>query len=631
MESKDQYVQKAIKRMQTSREYVKPYFDRFLDNYKHYYMRIIDEAVEDDPESYPLYSQVHLPITFQTVETLLPRMFIRLPNYRIETEMEGDENSEQALNNLVRYQMNHPYLIDDPIFSRLTGGLKECFITGNMWGEVPWYKIDDEVEEWQPYSSILGLPPSWDNLPILDRYGIKPQWMLVKVNKTVFDAPLFEHRSVFHVFPDVNKKRVSDMRYAIVEDYMDMEQILNLANADPKNFKDIDDLKKLKPMSGKGGEGTDYDNELAGIFGSSDHTFKDSGIKKDGQYKVWFQKEKSEMTIIVNEKLCIRAGSNPNGNGKLGLFLMKDIPIPHELYAWGEVDPVKRLEDGMSDQFNMRNDSVFYDLLRMWEVNTSALVDGEEFIPEPGNVIQTKESNAIRPLETGTTKSSAYREYQEWEQIIQGATGITDYATGQNDPSMNKTRGGVELLQQAANHRFAFKLQNFEQLGLKAMGTMYIERNLRYFDTPQSVKDENGFRNTVEPGDIRRIRGNTHFIVEAGSTESVYTQTELEKWKYLGDKVAENKPPFQNLTPQAQDRIAKRILSALKINNADELLERMQPQPGAPGVPGVPGAQGLDPAATAMLDAQIPAEAGGANVEPNPQVLQQDPGQTATV
>lgn len=594
---KDDIVSKAIGRMQVSREYCQPYFNRFLDNYKHYFMRIIDEAVEGDEDAYPLYSQLHLPISFQIVETILPRMFIRLPNFRVKTDLLDDEVLENKFTHLIRSQMNHQYLMDDPIYLRLATGMKENFIAGNMWGEVPWYKKEVEVEEWQPYSPELGIPPSWEALPTIQKYGLRPRWMLVKTKRKVIDAPVFEHRSVFHVYPDAGKKRVSDLRYVFVEEFMDMEQIMDMVNVDPQSFDNIDNLKTLAPTTTKG-DGVNYDNEIASIFGSSDQSLKETGVEKDGQYKVWFMKEKGRLDIIVNESLRIRSGANPHGDGKLGMFLMKDIPVPHELYAWGEVDPIKRIEDNMSDQWNMRSDAIFYDLLKMWEVNTTALVDGEEFIPEPGTVVEVKEAGAIKPLETGSTKATAYREYQEWESLIQNTTGVTDYATGQSDPSMNKTRGGVELLQQAANHRFAFKLQIFEQLGLKAMGTMYVERNMRYFDDAEIAKIK-GDRTVISPDEIRMMRG-AKFEIEAGSTESQYTETQLNKWKFVTDAIGEGKAPFDNLSQKAKDKAGTKVLNALEIENPEEVLERAPVQP-------------MDP--NALLNA------GGANVEQNKTAL----------
>ncbi len=574
----DSVAQLVKTRYDLSAEYCEPYFDRFLDNYKHYFLRIIDEAIEADPDAYPFYSQLMIPISYQIVETILPRMFSRMPNFNLQTEEENDEADEAAFTSLVKYQMNHPFLIDDPVFVRLITALKECFITGNAWGVVPWYLKDIETFEWQPYSPAMGLnEPSWDNLEKIKAYGQQPEWKMVDVTKRVIDAPVFQHKSIFHVFPDPKKKRVSDLGWVIIEENMTQEEIEDMAKISPADYKNLDKLKTLaKSAPNSNTSKTNYDQELADIFGSSDFSDKDT---TQGQFKVWFMHEPNRYCIVVNESLTIREGKNPNGDGKLGVFLMKDIPVPGELFAWGEPDPIKRIEDAMSDQANMRNDSVFYDLLKMFEVNTTALVDEEEFVPEPGAIVHTKEAGAIKAIDMGSTNPTAYKEYNEWEQIIQAVSGASDYATGQTNPSMNKTLGGIELLQQAANARFAMKLQLFEHLGLKAMGTMYVQRDLRFFDTPQNIITEKG-KTQITPEQIRRIKGNVHFIVDTGSTEAVNQSTEQTKWTAIINSIG--KPPFDQLTRAALDDIGLKFLYALKVPNPEEIMKKATDGAGAP-------------------------------------------------
>lgn len=567
----DEYCRKNQKRYKLSQDYTRPYFDRFIDNYKHYFIRTIDEAIESDEDSYPFYSNLMLPITYQVVETILPRMFSRMFNFNIKTEQDNDAEDETAMRELIKYQMNHPYLIDDPIFARMVSALKEEFITGNAWGEVPWYLKDVEVEEWQPYSQMLGITdPSWDHLERIAYYGLEPDWKLVKVQRRVIDAPVYQHRNIFHVFPDPKKKRVSDLEYVIVEDFMTMDEIKDMVNVAPSQYKNIDTLKRMKAEKDYASEETtNYDQEMEEIFGGSDYKTKDND---NGQYKVWFVKEPESYGIIINEKLTIRQTSNPNGDGKLGMFLMKDIPVPHQLYAWGEPDPIKKIEDAMSDQSNMRSDNVFYDLMRIWKLDPGALVEGEVFTPEPGAIVQMNDLNGLAPVETGSTKATAYREYTEWDNIVQAVSGVTDYATGQVQPGMNDTKGGVEMLQAAANARFALKLQLFESLGVKAMGTMYVQRNMRFFDQAQWVD-----KKLITPTKIRRLRGNIHFMVDSGSSESVSRATELKKWDTI--IAAQGKVPFENPSEKAKEAMRRGFLYAMGETDVDTLSEQATPQP----------------------------------------------------
>lgn len=608
---KDEVAQLAKKRYDLSKEYCKPYFDRFLDNYKHYFLRIIDEAIEQDPDSYPFYSTLSIPISYQIVETIIPRMFSRLPSFTITTEEENDENAEMQLKELIRYQLQHPHLIDDPIFSRMITALKELFITGNFWGEVPWEYKEAEVLEHQPYSIQMGTEPSWENLKKLKEYGVEPDWKLVKTKKVVIDAPVFHHRSIFHVFPDPKRKRVSDLGWVIVEDFMTKEEIKTLIDMNPNKYQNTQILDSLKSWGDQAvTTDTNYDNEVAAIFGGTDFTTRENG---EPLFKVWFMKEPYKFSIIINETHTIRTGDNPNGDGKIGMFLCKDIPVPGQLFAWGEIDPIKKIEDAQSDQTNMRNDRVFKDLLDMWKLDPSTLVDGEEFIPEPGTVLQMNDLTGLQPIEGKQPNATAYREYQEWEKILQATTGATDYVTGNNDASNTDTAEGISLMQQAANARFQMKLNLFEQIGLKAMGSMYVQRNRMFFDTRQTIKTEGGTL-TVDPTAIRMIRGNVNFIVDPDSTSSANMDKELKKWKVISDLVASGKPPFDNLSQESLNYVGKKMLLALGEREPEKILQRA-PLPPMP-VEGAPGASGggMMPGVTPPEE-QIPPELARAIAE----------------
>ena len=632
-EQKDETAEIAKKRATLSREYCQPFFDRFIDNYEHYFLRTIDKDVEADADSYPFYSQLMLPMTYQVVETILPRMVTKPFSFTIDTEAQNDRADEYALENLIKYHMHHPYLVDDPFLSRLVGALKEEFITGNAWFRTPWIKKQRKIQEWQPYSPELGLKPGWDVLEVAAEFGIKPRWMLVDTNKTVFDAPMFQHRSVFQILPDPKKKRVSDLGWIIDEEMMTFDELMMMINGSPRQFQNVDDLKKLhdaKDQAERGSDQQDYLTQLSEIFGSSDFSTRDD---TQHQFKVSTMVEQDKLCVIVNEKLTIREGNNPDGDGKIGYGLMKDIPVPHELFAWGEPDPIKRLEDGMSDQFNMRNDDVFYDLMRMWQVQPTALVEGAQFIPEPGAIIEMKANapaDAIKPLDKTSTPASAYREFNEWEKVIQGASGVTEYATGENAANMNPTLGGVEKLQQAANARFALKLQLMEDLGFTAIGTQYVQREIRYFDEPEQVNTPQG-KMTIQPEAIRRLRGPIRFKVDSGSTEATNYDRDWAKWKTIADAAADpNNPVWGGLTEESYDLIRKGQLNALRVQNADSI-KRAAPTPASidpvTGQPRIPTAQ-LNADGSQMTPEQMAeiaaAGAGGADVEQNPPTLPAD-------
>ena len=94
----------------------------------------------------------------------------------------------------------------------------------------------------------------------------------------MFDAPNFQHRSIFQVLPDPKKKRVSDLGWIIDEEHMTMDQIMQMVNSEPQEFKNIEKLRKLEEAKDQvevSGESVDYEAALADIFDAEDFTNKD--------------------------------------------------------------------------------------------------------------------------------------------------------------------------------------------------------------------------------------------------------------------------------------------------------------------------------------------------------------------
>lgn len=610
------------KRFELSEKYTRPFFDRFLDNYKHYLLHTITTSDTDENANYPFYFDVELPISYGIVETLLPRMVARSPEFNVKARNPDDQWLEKFYTPLIKFQWNHPELKQRPMFKRLSDGLKECFITGNAVGMVPWERRTRRVKRWKPVSSMLGVTA--DNLDdILDRNGwtvagflkyleangIEPEWAEAEEDEVYIDDPVFDHVSIFRFFPDPKGKSIDRMAYAFrryYTSYADLAKENKDMGGIYKNMEHVERLAKAKDKVENTAEGLNYENEIASIFDSEDYTHKD---ETDHQLEVLEMWEDNRLVKVVNRKAVIREGGNPYHCGKIPFVGMHDIPIPNQFYAWGEIDPVKKIEDMMSDISNMRLDNVVRALLRMWLLDPTKLVDGEEFIPEPDNVIQVTDLNAVKPLDTQDVTASSYKELQEWHSLVQYVSGVTDYSRGSGNEAVNDTATGIELLQQAANARFAFKIQMFEKLMLEPIGHFYIEHNRQFINEERAVEITDQEWIKVGPNHLRAAKGSLDLVVESGSTEAVNERVETLKWETLMDRIG--KPPFDSLAPDALDEIAKRYLLAKRITDPENIVKRVQVQPPVPGMPGQPApaappSQGVVPQEKGALNEEVP-------------------------
>src|SRR3972149_11850343 len=100
------------KRITLSRDYTSVYFDRFIENYKHY----LGHLIVPSGTNYPLSSQMTVPISYSIVETILPRMMGKDPEFMASARNPEDRDLEKIYKPLVHYWWTNPalYQLGDP-------------------------------------------------------------------------------------------------------------------------------------------------------------------------------------------------------------------------------------------------------------------------------------------------------------------------------------------------------------------------------------------------------------------------------------------------------------------------------------------------------------------------------------
>ena len=311
-----------------------------------------------------------------------------------------------------------------------------------------------------------------------------------------------------------------------------------------------------------------YEKDFKDLFGKEDYTFEDTTNPKVERLMMW---EDNRFAVVIGRKICLRDGENPFDFKRKPIFAVKDIPIPGEFYAWGEIDPIKKLEDGMTDIMNMRFDNIARALMKMWMVNPDLVIDEEEFVPMPDGLVHVRDiNNAAREMPVSDVTSSAYAEAREIYSIIQGTSGVTDYAKGVEGRTLvGRTVGGLRLLQEAANARFALKMRLFEHLALKTVGNAFLELDKQFISKERVLRITGEYGDKVIKVSPEKLRTNVGYLdldVVTNSSEAVDKQFEILKWNAIVDRVG--KPPFDMLPRDIMDKIAVKYWEAYGIKEA---------------------------------------------------------------
>ena len=283
------------------------------------------------------------------------------------------------------------------------------------------------------------------------------------------------------------------------------------------------------------------------------------------------------VAVFVNEKYNL-TGENGIHNPfdiMIDPFIFgADVPMPHSYFAWGELDAIRKLEDGITDTLNMRFDNLLQSMLNFWLYNPKFITNQDEFVPIPNSVTATSDvDRAVRLISGKDVTSSAYKEAEELIGIVQRATGTNDYVKGSEGETLaGRTYGGLRLVQEMANARFVIKSRMFEKLTLKSLGYFMLEFGRQFINKDRVQRTVGEFGDVVEKkvnsAELKQIKGFMDITVIPNSSRVIDEQAEAMKLNAVADRFASGKGAFQNIPNEVYEKFLLKYLQAYGVHDA---------------------------------------------------------------
>lgn len=572
------------KRLKASRRICEPHWERAIDNYKHYLARL--DVGNTTIEEYPFTSKMTVPLSYEIVETVIPRVIGKDPEFTPIAIEPSDAAFENTARLAIDMEYNNPKLelLGEPIYLKLVKGVKEQLITGNVVWRAFWRR---ETQKRVIYTASL------------DRTGhkdadIKEVWEIAKKHKIeneirygkkLVDSPFLDdfdirHVPFFNFFPDPSFSEPGRMRYKIERILMTPQELFDEAQSFGYDKAVMDDIVRLierKEMGFTHDAGKDFLQEYNDLF---DNVNEEAFSTNDDKIpllivdKMWEGGDK--VHVIVNEKYVLTQDGMPNPYDiKKDPFIFgSDVVIPHSYFARGEIDAIKKLEDGVTDIFNMRFDNLVQSMLNFWLVNQNFIAEGDEFVPVPNTITSvTDVDRAVRVISGKDVTASAYKEAEELMMLIKRISGTEDYVRGVEGQTLaGRTYGGLRLVQEMANARFIIKSRLFEKTALKALGYFILEF-CRQFINKDRVARMVGETNEIEEkvlkaSDLKMIKGFMDIKVIPNSSMVIDQQAEALKMNAIADRFLTQKGPFSNIPEEVYDKFLLKYLLAYGITDA---------------------------------------------------------------
>lgn len=570
------------KRMKFVRNICESHWERSIDNYKHYLGRIdVGETAEN---AYPFQSKMTVPLSYDIVETVLPRVIGKDPEFTPIAVEPSDVPYESSARIAIETGYNNPKLelLGEPIYLKLIKGVKEKLITGNVVWRAFWRRETVKRVQYTASFARNGMENEEDVQKVLKSARDLKAEKEVRYGKKMVDSPFLDdfdirHLPFFHFFPDIAFTEPGRMRFKIERDLMTFEQL----SAEAKMFKYdpvvMADIKKIQSQGLHYEVSKDFMQEYNDLFANID----DSAFSTDDDKipllivdKMW---ENGQVVhVIVNEKYVptVNGMENPYDVKKDPFIFGNDVVMPHSYFARGEIDAMKKLEDGVTDIYNMRFDNLIQSMLNFWLVNKNFIAEGDEFVPIPNTQTSVTDiDRAVKVISGSNVTDAAYKEAGELTAMVRRITGTEDYVKGSEGESLaGRTYGGMRLVQEMANARFIVKSRLFEKMALKALGYFILEFSKQFISKDRITRmiGETGDieEKELKAGDLKTIKGFMDIKVIPNSSMAIDQQAEALKMNAVADRFLSGKGPFANIPEDVYDKFLLKYLLAYGITDA---------------------------------------------------------------
>jgi hypothetical protein len=421
--------------------------------------------------------RVVVPKTFETIESIIPQINGRPPEFIIDGQNPTDKDKAKFMNVILTNEFRRADAQKEftvCTFDALVLG------TGILFNYLRSEQRDVEViDEADENGNVI----SYKSQTITDYFGVFTQ---------AIDPYTF--------FPDPIAEEVSDMRYCIIRERVDVDKLKE--EYSNKNFNEnwkyicpggnVDDFAKVRKEIDMLYSINDkrYPGNVSDLVGGTKTNQSESTTRNLAEKFTMWTKER---LVVISNGVVLR--NTPNPYLRFPFTLIRDYKCSHELWGMGEPEIMRWLAIEADTLHNMTLDATSMGIGQMIAVNSAYIQDESELIVKPFGIVHLKNvpgvsvADAISPIITPDVKNSSFRMIQLNKELVQSTTGISDYFIGASRGAAD-TATEANKLADASAARIREKARIIEDEGIKDVLYQWINIIAQFYS------DEMNFRVT---------------------------------------------------------------------------------------------------------------------------------------
>lgn len=404
-------------------------------------------------------ANLHIPLSFRTIETMVPRAIAHRPRMLYLPRQERWQDNVENVRLLVDSQQEQ---IDIEL------SFQDVMRAGMIYGLGPAKSF--WRTEWAPRRRVK-------------RRMFRPDKFVVGrvFMEKIFDDPDFEDVDVFDFMwdpfgSDLNRGS-NRCRWIVHRVWLGLDQCLERIKSGVWNTESAKGLteERLRAM----GNGQKYDeiwNERMAASGFGSFT---NPARGEQVHELWEYHDGHRVITVLDRQLLVQDAESPCV-GMIPFQVYRPTRIPKQMVGIGEIEPIQHLQRELDTLRSQRRDAATIALCAGYAYD-SGMIDKEDVVFGPAALIEVnngRPSDALMPLQVRDIPGSGYQEEQVIRTDFDAVTGINDAL----DPSSGgqiQTATEAQLVQAALSKRIELKSRRFEVEVVRQAARCFLYLNQR--------------------------------------------------------------------------------------------------------------------------------------------------------
>lgn len=422
------------------------------------------DAVMGDAQS-EFGKELFIPMCFSTVETILPAMLTNSPPMDVQPRTRTSETNTEHIKALLEAQQEEAKF---PLKLQSVG--KDGLITGTGVGKT-WWRRDFRLTRQITNSSEPGgglvtaqaLKMSYDDP---DFAAVDPQDFITDP----FGASVDELDGCFHRTWRSN---------AYVKRMRDTHQWRNLDSV--TDIAGLTDAAKYSEVWNERNFAGDQINATRGYRATS------TAGERAAVHEVLEYWDGDRVITILDRKVVVASGVNPNWHGLLPFQVYRPTEDPHRLRGIGEIEPIEQLQEELNTLRTQRRYNADLVLQRVFAYH-EGVVDREQIQFGPGYAIGVNGDprELLFPIQVGDIPHSSYEEEDRMTGDFDRTSGISDVIAGAGMGG-GDTATGIQLVSSAASRRIENKLMRLELEVINPAASQFVAMSQQRIITNREI------------------------------------------------------------------------------------------------------------------------------------------------